>query len=588
MYAISPWNSTKKVWQWPMQQEKLTENPEEEEEKEEEEDGFENQNDHIDNVKEIREFFGYEKERPKDDVEVSKWWKAHASQDAFDETEWMELLSLPQQQQIDLSSLSSSTVNKTSNIISPEVILSPNLYHLLQTRDQFQPDKYLLNFKHKVSKKTMRIVSETWYQMELNTQQKLSHIEFQKSKKNQKTRQEKAAQTIQKHFRGLQGRKKAKEIRAEYFVLVKGRAIRKGKCEECGDASAVLECRECIESTVPQSQSQSTPKEQNAALHFCPNCWVHVHSTRRRKNHVAYPMTTSAFAPAPPQSNGLIERMSCTGRSFSFRASRLEEADTADSNEKPTEQMSSSLRINADIAVPFDDEKKPSPSKFQLLFNNKEPTPEKPERSSSPQLQKPKELHEPAKEVPSTALIPRLQQREKRAMTVRIASPKSTTASASPRRQTSPNSSNAIIAAKNPLHREGERLLQEEREEKAARMIQKARRLSRQKQKTCSSSNSSASGSSAPSEKIPSCSLDQETAATKIQRARRLSVSRRNEAPSATSATGSVSNVSSTSTQPIEKPNGSPKKGVSLNMDRDTAAKIIQRARRNSLSRRTK
>ena len=55
-------------------------------------------------------------------------------------------------------------------------------------------------------------------------------------------------------------------------------AQRQGKCEECGQAPAVLECHECIE----------TDSEK---LVFCPECWVSIHRTRRRQRHRAIPMT---------------------------------------------------------------------------------------------------------------------------------------------------------------------------------------------------------------------------------------------------------------------------------------------------------
>ena len=68
--------------------------------------------------------------------------------------------------------------------------------------------------------------------------------------------------------------------------MVKGRAVRKGLCEECAEGRAVLQCSECQECT-----------------QFCPQCWVHVHSTRRRKAHIPIPMVAEAKVAASGRKN---------------------------------------------------------------------------------------------------------------------------------------------------------------------------------------------------------------------------------------------------------------------------------------------
>jgi len=68
--------------------------------------------------------------------------------------------------------------------------------------------------------------------------------------------------------------------------MVKGRAVRKGLCEECAEGRAVLQCSECQECT-----------------HFCPQCWVHVHFTRRRKAHIPIPMVAEAKVAASGRKN---------------------------------------------------------------------------------------------------------------------------------------------------------------------------------------------------------------------------------------------------------------------------------------------
>lgn len=127
---------------------------------------------------------------------------------------------------------------------------------------------------HGVAKVEAEVLANTQLKEELATRAQ--------RRQARQTHEQQAAVAIQRHARGLLGRRQAREVRAEFFVMVRGRAIRRGKCEECGEQRAVLECREC----------------QEDSAHFCPVCWVHVHSTRRRKAHVALPI--AAPLPVPP------------------------------------------------------------------------------------------------------------------------------------------------------------------------------------------------------------------------------------------------------------------------------------------------
>ncbi|KDO31918.1 hypothetical protein SPRG_03134 [Saprolegnia parasitica CBS 223.65] len=165
--------------------------------------------------------------------------------------------------------------------------LPPRLHaYRRQTTDL---DTYGDGFDASVQAQTKHLVAQVSAQIHFNTQRRrqledesrrlprpvappLSGIDYAQLRKSN------MALRIQAQYRGHRGRQAANEIRAEHFVMVRGRAIRKGLCEECADQKAVLLCESCEESH-----------------HFCPQCWVHVHSTRRRKNHVPMPMV------APPK-----------------------------------------------------------------------------------------------------------------------------------------------------------------------------------------------------------------------------------------------------------------------------------------------
>ncbi|KAG9400059.1 hypothetical protein AC1031_010975 [Aphanomyces cochlioides] len=161
-------------------------------------------------------------------------------------------------------------------------------------------DEFGENFASRMETQAAHQVAEVAAQIQFNTQ--LRSVE-QKTKPDEppsddsllpdygNLRRERMATSIQRRVRGILGRQVAAERRAELFVTIRGRAIRKGLCEECGDVAAVLECRECQE-----------------CHHFCPACWVHVHSTRRRKQHVPIPMAIPPKQPSDTvQKNQAVE-----------------------------------------------------------------------------------------------------------------------------------------------------------------------------------------------------------------------------------------------------------------------------------------
>ncbi|OQR88306.1 hypothetical protein ACHHYP_06995 [Achlya hypogyna] len=157
-------------------------------------------------------------------------------------------------------------------------------------------DVYGDGFESAVGAQSKQIVAQVNAQIQFNTQLRLKAEDENRRRPPPPKpvpavdygllRRHNMATRIQARYRGHWGRRRANEIRAEHFVMVRGRAVRKGLCEECAEHRAVLECRECEEST-----------------HFCPQCWVLAHATRRRKGHAPIPMTSPpapATTEAPP------------------------------------------------------------------------------------------------------------------------------------------------------------------------------------------------------------------------------------------------------------------------------------------------
>ncbi|GLE01556.1 hypothetical protein PINS_up010386 [Pythium insidiosum] len=228
----------------------------------------------------------HELPEPTSDHDASLWWRAHATQSHFG---YAHLLAARRRQDVLRRlkiSVSNDDVDNNENqsemeqqcgVITPEMVANPALYALYQDALERLSDHELRTAaeQRRVEREqdVQRLADELEAQIARNTRRLADAQREAERAKARVTVEQRAATTIQRVVRGQQGRRLAKEHRATYFVMVRGRAIRKGKCEECGEQRAVLECRECDES-----------------LHFCPNCWVQVHATRRRKLHVALPM----------------------------------------------------------------------------------------------------------------------------------------------------------------------------------------------------------------------------------------------------------------------------------------------------------
>ncbi|KAL4093748.1 hypothetical protein PRIC1_011178 [Phytophthora ramorum] len=223
--------------------------------------------------------------KPLNDDEASDWWRAHCTQSHL-ATNGALLIQNP------YSAEFSNNVTNEGDIYpvcTSEVVANRDLYELQRRAKSAARTKSLeRDVEQRMKALTAQVerrVHEMKVQVEANTQLALENVRRKEEQRARISREQLAAMTLQRHARGMQGRQCARERRAEFFVMVRGRAIRRGRCEECGDERAVLECQQCEES-----------------VHFCPLCWVHVHSTRRRKTHVAMPMAT-VVALAPVQEN---------------------------------------------------------------------------------------------------------------------------------------------------------------------------------------------------------------------------------------------------------------------------------------------
>lgn len=251
-YALSPWEpGQKKVWAWPLRPGDVDPVISSDSQ------AFESEG--------IRTFLFGEATalEPLDDHEASLWWRAHCTQSHLTKEN---------------ASRAANNVEEEVAKWTPEQLANPLLFRLmanskLRRREQ-ELEHEIVQRVGRFDKRVQRGVNEIEMQIEVNTKLEQDLEQRKRDRIARKTREQAAAIAIQRHARGRRGRVKARETRAEFFVMVRGRAIRKGRCEECGEQRAVLECSECQDST-----------------HFCPVCWVHVHSTRRRKTHVAMPMT---------------------------------------------------------------------------------------------------------------------------------------------------------------------------------------------------------------------------------------------------------------------------------------------------------
>lgn len=278
----SPWEDATKIWSWPRS-------------KSSKQEGLESNDDETDPASPINAWPSTEiqrfllgDQRPQnqraelvDDNEASEWWKAHCTQSH---------LAINGALLIKGPYCAEFRRNFSSNgddvpVCTTEMVANRDLY---KTQRDAKCAARLKIYKQDVEQRATNLVTrveqhvhEIEVKVEANTHLALEFSRRKIEQRAQRTREQHSAVMIQRYARGMQGRKHAREVRAEFFVMVRGRAIRRGRCEECGDQRAVLECQQCEES-----------------LHFCPICWVHVHSTRRRKTHVAIPMT-SVVAPTP-------------------------------------------------------------------------------------------------------------------------------------------------------------------------------------------------------------------------------------------------------------------------------------------------
>lgn len=224
---------------------------------------------------------GSQRPEPMDDGTASEWWRAHCMQQHVSNSKAAALDKTANQ-----DNNHDRNNDGTCSRWSAEMLANPVLYRLVRESERRARardlDAAASSMTDHFAKHVAQRVCEVETQLDVNTAAQLDLAQRRQHIAQRRTREERAAVDLQRVVRGAQGRKRAQAVRAEFFVLVRGRAIRKGKCEECGEQPAVLECRECEES-----------------LHFCPTCWVHVHATRRRRAHCAIPMSVVPAPTAP-------------------------------------------------------------------------------------------------------------------------------------------------------------------------------------------------------------------------------------------------------------------------------------------------
>ncbi|KAG7386943.1 hypothetical protein PHYPSEUDO_014927 [Phytophthora pseudosyringae] len=259
--AKSPWEDENKIWVWP--------HNESTNQKEHESDGKDT--DRASSIatwpsKEIQRFLVGDKNMnemqiqsagPVGDDEASEWWRAHCTQSHL-ATNGALLIENPYRAEF------SNNVTHEGDVFpvcTSEVVANCDLYKLQQRARSAARSKSLEQDVQQriknLAAQVERRVHEMEIQVEANTQLALEIVRRKEEQRVRITREQQSAMTIQRYARGMQGRKFAREVRAEFFVMVRGRAVRRGRCEECGDQRAVLECQQCEES-----------------LHVCPICWV--------------------------------------------------------------------------------------------------------------------------------------------------------------------------------------------------------------------------------------------------------------------------------------------------------------------------
>lgn len=252
--ARSPWEPGRRLWAWPPRADAGKESTETETETEIESD-------------ELRAFlFGEAGGAPVADDEASAWWRAHCTQSHL--------------------SFLQDDGSAAGSKWTAEAVANAQLWTLVERTKQRRRaegvTRELVMRADRQDELVARGVAELEGSLLANTQLKAELATRAERRQERQSRAQQAAAVIQRHARGLLGRRRAREVRAEFFVTVRGRAIRKGRCEECGEQRAVLACGECQDSSS-----------------FCPVCWVHVHSTRRRRTHAALPIAAPLPLPKP-------------------------------------------------------------------------------------------------------------------------------------------------------------------------------------------------------------------------------------------------------------------------------------------------
>eukprot|EP00644_Phytophthora_capsici_P018281 jgi/Phyca11/58453/gw1.68.85.1 len=181
---------------------------------------------------------------PVTDEEASEWWQAHCTQSHL-ATNGALLIEKP------YSAEFSDNVTVDGDVFpacTPEMVANRDLYNLQKrSKSSARSTSLEQDIQQRIRSlvaQVQRRVHEMEAQVEANTQLALEMEQRQERQRVRITREQKSAMTIQRYARGMQGRKHAREVRAEFFVMVRGRAIRRGRCEECGDQRAVLECQQ--------------------------------------------------------------------------------------------------------------------------------------------------------------------------------------------------------------------------------------------------------------------------------------------------------------------------------------------------------
>ncbi|GAB9468564.1 hypothetical protein Gpo141_00005880 [Globisporangium polare] len=274
VYADSPWENERKVWTWPSRHGATDSHEERGPTHSSDIDAFLFSLHRLDSQVDDQREDAPKCPPPVDDHEASEWWRAHCIQPH------LVISNSSENGQHEASHNNNDEDEFRHRLWSSEALANPTFHRLyLESQLQSRTTEHKLavnTLTDRFQKYVNQRVGEVEMQIEVNTKLQQEVLLRRQQIKKRRTREENAVVSIQRVFRGLQGRKVAQQVRAEFFVMVRGRAIRKGKCEECGEQQAVLECNECEES-----------------LHFCPVCWVQVHATRRRRLHVAIPMSVT-------------------------------------------------------------------------------------------------------------------------------------------------------------------------------------------------------------------------------------------------------------------------------------------------------